>query len=104
MNTARSAGRQRGAYTPLTPRERFDGSGYTGGTAGEAIPLAGRITAVADVFDALTDGRIYHHSMSVPEGMDYIGQHRGTLFDPDCVDALRLRLDDIGAIVPPLPQ
>ncbi len=104
LKNGMSDGLQLGADIALTHHERFDGSGYPRGTAGEAIPLAGRITAVADVFDALTDGRIYHHSMSVPEGMDYIGQHRGTLFDPDCVDALRLRLDDIGAIVPPLPQ
>ncbi len=104
LKNGASEGLQQGAEIALSHHERFDGSGYPLGTAGEAIPLAGRITAVADVFDALTDGRIYHHSMSVTEGMDYIGRHRGTMFDPDCVDALRLKLDDIAAIVPPPPH
>jgi response regulator RpfG family c-di-GMP phosphodiesterase len=85
---------QLGAEIALTHHERYDGSGYPDGLAGNAIPLAGRITAVADVFDAITDGRTYRQGITPEEGYAYLRQYRGTLFDPDCVDALGSRLAD----------
>ncbi len=93
-----SAALKTGAEIALTHHERYDGSGYPSGLGGDAIPLAGRITAVADVFDALTDGRPYRHGASTADGVAHLMQQRGRLFDPDCVDALRSRLDEVAAV------
>jgi putative two-component system response regulator len=89
---------QLGAEAALTHHERYDGSGYPSGLAGESIPLVGRITAVADVFDAMTDSRTYRYGVSITEGLAYLRKHRGTLFDPDCVEALFSRAEHIGKI------
>lgn len=83
---------QLGAEIALTHHERYDGKGYPAGLAGDAIPLAGRITSVADVFDAITDGRNYRSSITPEEGVVYLQQQRGIMFDPDCVDALQAQL------------
>jgi putative two-component system response regulator len=66
--------------------ERWDGSGYPDRLAGTAIPLAARLMAVADVFDALTMERVYRQAMGVEEAARYIRDQRGTQFDPDLVD------------------
>ena len=66
--------------------ERWDGNGYAG-VAGSAIPLAGRIVAVADVFDALTQKRPYKAAWPVAEAMAEIDRQRGRQFDPALVDA-----------------
>ena len=66
--------------------ERWDGSGYAG-LAGNAIPLPGRIVAVADVFDALTQKRPYKPAWPVDEAIVEIRRQRGQQFDPDVVDA-----------------
>ena len=79
---------QTGAQIALRHHERWDGSGYPDGLQGEEIPLTARIVAVADVFDALTSERPYKHAWPPDEAFDYIKTHRGTLFDPSCVDAL----------------
>jgi two-component system response regulator RpfG len=79
---------QMGATIALRHHERWDGSGYPDGLQGEEIPLTARIVAVADVFDALTSERPYKHAWPPDEAFDYIKTHRGTLFDPSCVDAL----------------
>jgi putative two-component system response regulator len=71
----------------LTHHEWWDGSGYVAGMRGEEIPLAGRIVAVADVFDALTTDRPYKGAMGLDEALDEIASLRGTQFDPDVVDA-----------------
>ncbi len=68
--------------------EKFDGSGYPLGLSGQAIPLAGRIVAVADVLDALTSERPYKDAWPVGEAKAYLLKHRGGHFDPACVDAL----------------
>jgi putative two-component system response regulator len=70
-----------------THHERWDGNGYPRGLAGEEIPLAGRIVAVADVFDAITSDRPYRKALSVDEALAIIAAQRGTAFDPDIVDA-----------------
>ncbi len=66
--------------------ERWDGSGYAG-LAGSAIPLPGRIVAVADVFDALTQKRPYKPAWPVEEAIAEVRLQRGRQFDPDVVDA-----------------
>lgn len=71
----------------LTHHERWDGSGYPQGLAGEAIPVPGRLMAVADVYDALISERIYKRAMSHAEAVRTIADGRGTHFDPDVVDA-----------------
>ncbi len=68
--------------------ERWDGGGYPHGLAGEAIPLAGRIVAVADVFDALTNHRPYKRAWTLDAGFDYLRSNAGSQFDPRCVAAI----------------
>jgi putative nucleotidyltransferase with HDIG domain len=67
--------------------ERWDGGGYPYGLAGEEIPLAGRLVALADVFDALVHERPYKEAWSLEQAVDEIGSLRGTHFDPNVVDA-----------------
>lgn len=79
---------QAGALIALRHHERWDGSGYPDGLAGEAIPLEARIVAVADVFDALISRRPYKEAWTVDAALAYLYAQRGRLFDPECVDAL----------------
>jgi putative two-component system response regulator len=79
----------------LTHHEKWDGSGYPQGLAGEAIPQAGRIVAVADVFDALTSARPYKKAWPVDEAVAFIDANSGTHFDPAVAEAFTARLDDI---------
>lgn len=67
--------------------ERWNGSGYPEGLAGQQIPLSARLMAVADVFDALITRRSYKKALSVEEATRAIVSGRGKLFDPDVVDA-----------------
>jgi putative two-component system response regulator len=76
----------------LTHHERWDGSGYPCGLAGEAIPLPGRIVALADVFDALTHARPYKEPWTVDDAVAEIEHQRGRQFDPGLVDVF-LSLD-----------
>jgi putative two-component system response regulator len=68
--------------------ERWDGSGYPSGLAGEDIPLASRIVAVADTFDVLTHERPYKSAWSIEDALDEIARQSGDKFDPRIVDAL----------------
>jgi putative two-component system response regulator len=70
----------------LTHHEKWDGSGYPAGLAGEDIPLEGRIVALADVFDALTSERPYKHAWPVAEAVTHIRNSAGRHFDPQLVD------------------
>ena len=83
-----------------THHERLDGSGYPAGLRGEAIPVEGRIVAVADVFDALTHTRPYRQSLSVDEGLAMVRQQaeEGQL-DPLCVAALEAQRPALERIV-----
>ena len=74
--------------------EKFDGSGYPQGLRGEAIPLSGRIVAVADVFDALTSERPYKAAWEIPRAVEFMRQNRGNHFDPACVDAFFSRWEE----------
>jgi putative two-component system response regulator len=76
-----------GAMIALTHHEKWDGSGYPNGLKGRQIPLAGRIVALADVFDALTSKRTYKEPYSVEKSNRIIEQGCGRHFDPDVVDA-----------------
>ena len=67
--------------------ERWDGTGYPDGLAGDAIPVAARLMALADVFDALISPRVYKLPMPPGEARDIIAAGHGTHFDPDVVDA-----------------
>jgi putative two-component system response regulator len=67
--------------------EKFDGKGYPYGISGENIPLCARIMAVADVYDALVDDRVYRKAMSHSDACDIIMGGKGAHFDPDIVDA-----------------
>jgi len=76
--------------------ERWDGQGYPDGLAGEAIPLSARICAIADVFDALTSGRIYRpEAYSIEKAVEEITGGAGTRFDPVVVAAFEDALQDI---------
>jgi diguanylate cyclase (GGDEF)-like protein len=74
------------ATIALTHHERFDGTGYPRGLAGEAIPLEGRIAAVADVFDAITSNRVYRPALALDAAVELIREGRGTQFDPLVLD------------------
>jgi PAS domain S-box-containing protein len=86
------------ATIALTHHERFDGSGYPKGLVGTEIPLEGRITAVADVFDALLTDRSYRSALSMDEAVAVIRNGRGSQFDPEIVDVLLDHLDEALAI------
>jgi putative nucleotidyltransferase with HDIG domain len=62
--------------------ERWDGSGYPDGLSGEAIPLAARIVAVCEAFDAMTHDRVYRPKLSIARTLDLISSHSGRHFDP----------------------
>lgn len=74
------------AEVALTHHERWDGSGYPSGIAGEAIPLSGRIVAVVDFFDALTMDRCYRKAFSDEKALQMLAEQRGRAFDPHLVD------------------
>jgi putative two-component system response regulator len=74
------------AILAWTHHERFDGTGYPLGIAGDEIPIEGRIAAVADVFDALTTDRIYRPAFGVEQAIEMMRAQRGTHFDPDVLD------------------
>jgi putative two-component system response regulator len=71
-----------------THHERIDGSGYPRGLSGDEIPIAGRIAAVADVFDALTRDRPYRRAMPVHAAAELMSEGRGKHFDPLVLDTL----------------
>ena len=71
----------------LTHHERYDGSGYPNGLAGETIPLCGRIVALADVYDALTTDRVYKRAYPHELARSMIVESSGVHFDPDVVEA-----------------
>jgi len=78
--------------------EKWDGSGYPDGLAGDAIPVSARIMALADVFDALISRRVYKEPMSFDEIRKIFIAGRGQHFDPDMVDAFFANFNDFCAI------
>lgn len=69
----------------MTHHEKWNGSGYPNGLAGEQIPLVGRITAIADVFDALTSERPYKKAWPIEEAVALLQREAGQSFDPELV-------------------
>ncbi len=84
-----------GKVIALTHHEKWDGSGYPNGLKGRQIPLAGRIVALADVFDALTSRRPYKDPFPVEKSYQIISEDSGRHFDPDVVDAFFSVQDEI---------
>jgi HD-GYP domain-containing protein (c-di-GMP phosphodiesterase class II) len=80
----------------LTHHERWEGSGYPSGLSGTAIPLVGRIVAVADVFDALTHARPYKEAWTEADAVTEISAQSGCQFDPEIVKAFLRVLPDLG--------
>jgi putative two-component system response regulator len=80
------------AIVARSHHERWDATGYPDRLGGDDIPLAARIVAVADVFDALTHPRIYKPAWSVADALAHVATNAGAHFDPDVADALA-RLD-----------
>ena len=103
-----------GATTPLmqmaeeiahTHHERWDGTGYPRGLAGEAIPIGGRIVAVADAFDAMTTARPYRIPLDAAAAIVEITAHSGTAFDPAIVAVLPSLRDVVApALTEGLPE
>ena len=86
---------QIGEVIALTHHEKWDGSGYPNGLSGEGIPIEGRITAIADVFDALTSQRPYKDAFPVEKSLSIVEEGRGSHFDPVIHDAFTNQLDAI---------
>ncbi|CCG09448.1 HD-GYP domain-containing protein [Pararhodospirillum photometricum] len=86
---------QLGAEIALTHHEKVDGTGYPYGVSGEALSLPGRIVAVADVFDALTNERPYKRAWRLDQARQFLVEGRGSHFDPLCVDAFLAAWDEV---------
>jgi putative two-component system response regulator len=86
------------AQMALTHHERIDGTGYPGRLTGDAIPIEGRICAVADVFDALTSDRVYRKAFQPDEARQIMLEGRGTQFDAELLDLFFGAFDDVLAI------
>jgi len=89
---------QLAAEVALSHHERWDGSGYPRGLAGDAIPLSGRIVAIVDFFDALTMDRCYRPAFSDDKAVALLREQRGRAFDPQLVDVFETRLPQLVAL------
>ncbi|MDO8837174.1 MAG: response regulator [Vicinamibacterales bacterium] len=85
-----------GRIIALQHHERFDGSGYPYGLAGEGIHVYGRLASIADVFDALTTRRSYKPAFGIEETLELMNRQRGTQFDPRLLD---LFFGDLAAVL-----
>lgn len=83
------------AEIAVAHHEKFGGGGYPRGVKGEAIPLVGRVCAVADVFDALTSERPYKEPWDVDRATDFIRDQSGSQFDPRCVEVFFENMDRV---------
>lgn len=86
------------AEIALTHHEWVDGTGYPNGLSGEAIPLAGRIAAIADVFDALTSNRVYRRSFPLIEAIEIMKKESGTHFDAELLSSFWDVLPEVLAV------
>ena len=83
------------AVIAATHHEKWDGSGYPKGLVGKAIPIEGRIVAVADVFDALSSKRPYKDAYPTAKCIEIMDASRGQHFDPHVLDAFLARIDEV---------
>jgi len=88
----------------LHHHERWDGSGYPDGLAGDAIPLSARLMALADVFDALISRRVYKDAMAPDEARRIMQEQRGRHFDPDLLDLFLASFEEFCAIANRYPD
>jgi putative two-component system response regulator len=100
---------QLAATMALSHHERWDGNGYPRRLSGTAIPLEGRVVAVADVFDALTSDRVYRPALSVDEAVAIMIAGRAVHFDPDLLDVFLADVDEVvriraDLVDPPPPE
>ena len=79
--------------------ERWDGKGYPEKLHGQVIPLAARIMAVADVFDALTSPRVYKPAFSIEKALEIINDGAGKMFDPKVVEAFMDAMPEIKVVL-----
>ena len=86
------------ATIALSHQEKWDGTGYPRGLKGEAIPIEGRIVAVADVFDALTSDRVYRPAFPLKTAVDMMREERGVHFDPELLDSFVDTLGELDGI------
>ncbi|NQV57695.1 MAG: response regulator [Rhodospirillales bacterium] len=82
----------------LTHHEKWDGLGYPNGLKGEGIPIVGRISAISDVFDALTSERPYKKPWTTEDALNFINENSGSQFDPDLVQVFNGIYNEILAI------
>jgi putative two-component system response regulator len=95
---------QLGASIALTHHERWDGSGYPNGLAGEDIPPEGRVTAIADVYDALTSHRVYRPAVAPDAAIAHMRSGRSRHFDPDLLDLFVDTIDEVRPDGEPGPE
>ncbi|WP_462177466.1 DUF3369 domain-containing protein [Pseudoalteromonas gelatinilytica] len=93
-----------GAIIALSHHERWDGSGYPKGLKGEDIPIAGRIVALADVFDALRHKRCYKEPWSLDDVVKEINSQQGKQFDPKLIDVFNQRVKEIEDVLVRYPD
>ncbi len=89
---------QTAALISYEHHEKWDGSGYPRGLKGEDIHIYGRITAIADVFDALSHDRVYKKAWSIEDTLEFLKNESGKAFEPRIVDIFMQNIDDIIAI------
>ena len=89
---------QKSRIVAVTHHEKFDGTGYPRGLKGEKIPVEGRITILADVFDALSSKRVYKEAMPEAEVLRILQEGRGAHFDPRILDVFLDRLGEVRKI------
>lgn len=104
LKDSRSRVLRMAAEIALTHHERWDGGGYPQHLRGEHIPLAGRIAAVADVFDALTSVRSYKTAWSLANAFTYLHDNAGEQFDPACVAAFTSGREEIIEVMRAMPD
>jgi putative two-component system response regulator len=84
---------------PLAHHEKWDGTGYPRGLAGESIPLEARIVAIADVYDALRSKRCYKPAFSPEKTLAIIQKDAGTHFDPELVELTVAAFEEFEAVL-----
>lgn len=98
LQGSRAAVLKKSRIVSLTHHEKFDGTGYPRGLKGEKIPVEGRITLLADVFDALSSKRVYKEAMDEAGVLRILEKGRGSIFDPMILDVFLSRLDEVREI------
>lgn len=93
-----------GSIVAREHHERWDGSGYPDAKSGEMIHIFGRITAIADVFDALLSSRVYKDAWTVEQTVEYINSQAGKQFDPQLVEIFNANLDKLLAVFHQYPD